>query len=62
MFRRQYALSDYTIRLGDHLSEQYEETEQNMKIVRLIKHNYNQTTKENDIALLQVSQRTSIET
>lgn len=50
-------MSDYTIRLGDHLTEHKDSTEQDMKIARLIKHDYNATTKENDIALIQVRGR-----
>nr|BAA82522.1 tunicate retinoic acid-inducible modular protease [Polyandrocarpa misakiensis] len=53
-FVREYPIRDYTIRLGDHITGVDDETEQLFKIAEIIKHDYNVTTKENDIALLRI--------
>ena len=52
---RQFPLRSYTVRLGDHLSKRTEGTEQDFGIQRLIAHNYNTDTHDNDIALIEVS-------
>lgn len=56
-FSRQYSLDQYTITLGDHAAKMDDGTEQNFKIARVIKHDYDSETKDNDIALIQVSSK-----
>nr|XP_002120693.2 neurotrypsin-like isoform X2 [Ciona intestinalis]XP_018673362.1 neurotrypsin-like isoform X1 [Ciona intestinalis] len=53
-FSQQYDVSNYWIRLGDHQSTVVDGTEQDFKIERIIKHNFNTNTNDNDIALIEL--------